>query len=257
MALKDRLENIRQIVRLEKKVVVSELSDKFGVTEETIRRDLEKLERDGLVVRTYGGAILSMGEAAEKNGFLKRAQTNVQEKRLIAEMTACMIPQNANIGCDASSTVIEALNYLSDREDLLVLTNSVKVIREMEQSKFGILSTGGQVNRQSYSMQGGIARNTIQDYHLEVVLISCKGLGLEGEVYDSHELEADVKRALIEHGHRIILLADHTKFDHIAFLRLASVDQLDVVVTDKRPSEDWMKMFAESGVEVYYPEQRK
>ena len=80
---------------------------------------------------------------------------------------------NASIGCDASSTVMETLKYLSEREDILVLTNSVKVIREMERSRFGILSTGGRVNRQSYSMQGSVAgaryRNTIWIWCLSAV----------------------------------------------------------------------------------------
>ena len=99
-----------------------------------------------------------------------------------------MVPPNASIGCDASSTVMETLKYLSEREDILVLTNSVKVIREMERSRFGILSTGGRVNRQSYSMQGGVARSTIQEYHLDMVLISCKGMSMEGGIFDSHEV---------------------------------------------------------------------
>ena len=151
MAQKDRLEQIRQIVRLEKKVVVANLSNQFGVTPETIRRDLEKLEEEGLVVRTYGGAVLNQTESSEKIDFVKRSETNVEEKRAIAGIVSEMVPPNASIGCDASSTVMETLKYLSEREDILVLTNSVKVIREMERSRFGILSTGGRVNRQSYS----------------------------------------------------------------------------------------------------------
>lgn len=80
MAQKDRLEQIRQIVRLEKKVVVANLSNQFGVTPETIRRDLEKLEEEGLVVRTYGGAVLNQTESSEKIDFVKRSETNVEEK---------------------------------------------------------------------------------------------------------------------------------------------------------------------------------
>ena len=252
MAQKDRLEQIRQIVRLEKKVVVANLSNQFGVTPETIRRDLEKLEEEGLVVRTYGGAVLNQTESSEKIDFVKRSETNVEEKRAIAGIVSEMVPPNASIGCDASSTVMETLKYLSEREDILVLTNSVKVIREMERSRFGILSTGGRVNRQSYSMQGGVARSTIQEYHLDMVLISCKGMSMEGGIFDSHELEADVKKALIERGHKVYLLADHSKFGRVAFMKLTDLEQIDVVVTDRKPSDEWMRLFSRNHVEVYY-----
>jgi len=85
---------------------------------------------------------LNQTESSEKIDFVKRSETNVEEKRAIAGIVSEMVPPNASIGCDASSTVMETLKYLSEREDILVLTNSVKVIREMERSRFGILSTG-------------------------------------------------------------------------------------------------------------------
>ena len=253
MAQKDRLEQIRQIVRLEKKVVVANLSNQFGVTPETIRRDLEKLEEEGLVVRTYGGAVLNQTESSEKIDFVKRSETNVRRGKK-GDCGHCFRDgsPNASIGCDASSTVMETLKYLSEREDILVLTNSVKVIREMERSRFGILSTGGRVNRQSYSMQGGVARSTIQEYHLDMVLISCKGMSMEGGIFDSHELEADVKKSLIERGHKVYLLADHSKFGRVAFMKLTDLEQIDVVVTDRKPSDEWMRLFSRNHVEVYY-----
>lgn len=253
MAQKDRLERIRQAIRLDKKVIVTDLSIQFGVAPETIRRDLEKLEEEGLVVRTYGGAVLNQAEPIEKIDFLKRSQTNVDEKRIIGSLVAEMIPLNASIGCDASSTVMEALKCLSDREDILILTNSVKVVREMDQSRFGILLTGGRVNRQSYSMQGGVARSTIQEYHLDLVLISCKGMSIEGGVFDSHELEADVKKTLLERGHKAILLADHTKLGRVAFMKLTELDSIDVIVTDRKPSDEWMRLFQRNQIEVHYP----
>lgn len=253
MAQKDRLERIRQMVRLEKKVIVTDLSDQFDVAPETIRRDLEKLAEEGLVVRTYGGAVLNQVEPVEKIDFLKRSKTNVEEKRTIGLLAAAMVPMNASIGCDASSTVMEALNCLSERDDILVLTNSVKVVREMEMSRYGILLTGGMVNRQSYSMQGGVARSTIQEYHLDLVMLSCKGIGSEGGVFDSHELEADVKKTLLERGRKVMLLADHTKLGRVAFMKLTDLEAIDVIVTDRKPSDEWLRLFGRYNIEVCCP----
>lgn len=253
MAQRDRLERIRQMVRLDKKVVVTELSKTFGVAPETIRRDLEKLEMEGQVVRTYGGAVLNQAESPEKIDFVKRSKTNVEEKRTIGLLVSKLVPQNASIGCDASSTVMEALKCLSDREDILVLTNSVKVVREMDQSRFGILLTGGRVNRQSYSMQGGVARSTIQEYHLDLVMLSCKGLSNEGGIFDSHELEADVKKTLLDQGRKAILLVDHSKFGKVAFVKFTDLEAINMVITDREPSEEWMRLFNRNDIEVLYP----
>ncbi|MBS6397646.1 MAG: DeoR/GlpR transcriptional regulator [Clostridiales bacterium] len=254
MAQKERLEQIMQIMRIDGKAVVTDLSSQFGVTPETIRRDLEKLEKNQKLTRTHGGAVLKESGDSEKISFLKREKTNVEEKRKIAQLAAKLVPVNASIGCDASSTALELLYALKERSDILVLTNSAKAICEMEHSKFELLSSGGYVNRQSYSFQGGTARNMIQEYHLEQVFMGCRGIGRDGGIFDSHELEIEMKKALLEQGSRIILLADHTKFGSVGFTKLGDIRQMDIVITDRRPSDEWMALFEENHVELLYEE---
>ena len=212
MAQKNRLESIRSIVKAEKRVVVSDLSKQFEVTEETIRRDLEKLEGEGLVTRTYGGAVLNMGNTEVRISYMRRTQINVEEKRAIARIVAEQIPKRGvTIGADSSSTVMEAVHLLSNREDLLLLTYSANILRELEDSKIKILSTGGVLNKKSYSFQGAIARNTIRDYHMDIALVSCKGLQLGTGAFDSDEDEAEIKRLLVGQSQKVFLLVDHTK----------------------------------------------
>ena len=176
MAQKERLEQIRQIMQKERKISVSELSVQLAVTPETIRRDLEKLEQESFLTRTHGGAVITQADLSEKISFLKRENTNAEAKRVIAGLAADRISFGASIGCDASSTSMELLEKLKNREDLLVLTNSAKAICDMARSRYGLLSTGGYINRQSYSLQGGAAKNMVQEYHLEMVFMSCKGI---------------------------------------------------------------------------------
>lgn len=255
MAQRDRLESIRTIVKTEKRVVVSELSKQFDVTEETIRRDLEKLEKEGLVTRTYGGAVLNMGDAVIRINYNRRAQTNVEEKRAIARIAADLLPKHgAAIGADSSSTVMETVHLISNREDLLLMTYSANILRELADADIKIMSTGGFLNKKSYSFQGVIARNTIQDYNTDVVLVSCKGLQLNAGIFDSDEDEAEIKRLLVAKSQKVILLADHTKFDQVAFAKLFDLDQVDIVVTDRRPSDEWVSQFAAYNIDLLYPE---
>ena len=253
MAQKERLDQIRQIMKTERKVSVSELSVQLTVTPETIRRDLEKLEQENFLTRTHGGAVITQADLSEKISFLKRENTNTEAKCIIAGLAADLIPFGASIGCDASSTSMELLEQLKDREDLLVLTNSVKAICDMSESRYGLLSTGGYINRQSYSLQGGAAKNMVQEYHLEMVFMSCKGISRDGGIFDSHEVEIEMKKSLLEQGNKIYLLADHTKFGCVGFSKLAEIKEIDAVITDQKPSQEWMDLFADRQVEVIYP----
>ena len=255
MAQKDRLENIRTIVKTEKRVVVSELSRQFDVTEETIRRDLEKLEKEGLVTRTYGGAVLNMGDALIRISYTHRAQTNVEEKRAIARIAADLLPKHgAAIGVDSSSTVMETVHLISNREDLLLMTYSANILRELADAEIKIMSTGGFLNKKSYSFQGVIARNTIQDYNTDITLLSCKGLQLDAGVFDSDEDEAEIKRLMVAKSQKVILLADHTKFDRVAFVKLLDFSQINTIITDQKPPDRWCDMFASNGIELLFPE---
>ena len=141
MTIKQRLEAIRKIVKTETRVVVSELSKQFDVTEETIRRDLYKLETEGLVTRTYGGAILNQNITYENVDYRRREQTNPEEKREIASLAASVIPWNTTVSADGSSTVAEALKMLADHEGLTILTYSIKAIDNLADSDIRLVST--------------------------------------------------------------------------------------------------------------------
>lgn len=254
MAQKERLALIRQAVRKEKKISVSELSKEHGVTEETIRRDLEKLEQEGLINRTYGGAVLNIEKISAHVDYLRRSQTNKEAKMIIGKLAAQEIPPHTAIGADASSTVMEAVSMMKDRPDITVLTNSVKIIRELDQSALNIISTGGQVNKNTFSMQGNIVRQILSNYYVDVVLISCTALEVDGGVFDSNEEEAELKRLLVNRGQKTILLADHTKFNKVAFVRVLDYSQIDVVITDRNPGQEWSEMLQAKGVRLIYPE---
>lgn len=132
MAQKDRIEQICAIVRDKERVVVSELSRQFHVTEETIRRDLEKLEAQGLVTRTFGGAILNGRNASARTSYAQRTQMNVAEKKTIARIAAGLIPKHrCVIGADSSSTVFETICLLKGQSNLLLMTYAANILQEL------------------------------------------------------------------------------------------------------------------------------
>ncbi|MCB2352879.1 DeoR/GlpR family DNA-binding transcription regulator [Clostridium estertheticum] len=248
----ERLEIIKQTALSEKKLYVSKLSEKFDVTEETIRRDLEKLEQQGLVTRSYGGAILNTQITNEDIPFYKRSKTDMGEKIYIASKAIEFIKEDSTIMADCSSTVLEVLKLIKDRSDITVITNSVEVLSELNQSELNIISTGGGVKQRSLSLQGPITQSTIRKYSVDLAFVSCKGMDIKKGILDSNEEEAEIKNTMIKQASKVILLIDHSKYDKTSFVKLFDYENIDYIITDKEPREEWLKLLHSNNIEIIY-----
>lgn len=252
MSSKERLMVIRQNVQNMKKVTVAELSRQCAVTEETIRRDLDKLEAEGVVTRIHGGAIWNSDAQKEGIHFYKRMTKQLKEKQNIARKTVALVEGKHTIIADSSTTVGEALKLIPDSTDVTIVTNSTEVFREFQQSSFNIISTGGEFNKKSLSLQGQLAKTNIMKYNVSLALISCKGLNTEKGVQDSNESEAEIKKLMLEQADEVALLADHTKFDQTAFVCLIDLKSVNYIITDRRPSDMWITYCQENGIQLIY-----
>ena len=252
MSVKDRLAVIRQIIQKEKKITVSDLSSKCGVTEETIRKDLTRLETEGLVTRTHGGAILRTEQTIEGIHYFKRRSINSHEKQIIARNAAGLLDGKSTFIADSSTTVAEVLKILPNSKDITVVTNSTEAFREFAQSEVNVISTGGEFNKKSMSLQGYLAKSNIQKYNVEIALISCKALDLERGVQDSNEGEAEIKKLMLEQAGEVALFVDHSKFDRTALVCLLSLDKVDYIVTDAKPDEKWIEYCKEKRIRLIY-----
>lgn len=252
MAGKERLTIVRQKIQSEKKITVSDLSQMCKVTEETIRRDLDKLESEGAITRVHGGAIWNEGVQKEGIHFYRRQSKHLKEKQEIARKTVELLKGKCTIIADSSTTVVEALKLLPDSADITVVTNSTEVFREFQESAINFVSSGGEFNKKSLSLQGQLAKSNIEQYNVSLALISCKGLSIEKGVFDSNEREAVIKKAMIRQADEVVLLADSSKFDQTAFVNLMDLKRLDYIITDKRPEDVWIEYCEENGIGLIY-----
>lgn len=252
MAIKDRLEAIKQKLITDHKVVVSELSQEFRVTEETIRRDLEKLENEDVLTRTFGGAVLNVGAQRDGIHFYQRAAIHLAEKKKMAESFAEILSHKATISADASSTVMEALKLLNNSRDITVLTTSTEIFRELAHTDIHVISTGGDFNKSALSLQGQVAKDNIRKYHVDILLISCKGVDLDKGVMDSNEGEAIVKKVMVEQALEVALFVDHHKFQKTAFTHLMDLKEVDYLITDQEPDEEWVLFCKENQIQLVY-----
>ncbi len=234
------------------KVIVTDLSREFDVTEETIRRDLEKLDNEGLAKKTYGGAVINQNLNIDLP-FNVRKRANVELKQKIAEKIADMIHDGDYIMLDASSTAIYVTKCILDRKNITLITNSVEIMLELaDKSDWNILSTGGSLKKGALSLVGASAERMIRGFHVDLAVCSSKGIDLNMGVTDSNEKDSEIKRAIFGAANRKILAVDSTKFDKISFVHVCDVADIDVVVTDSQPSERWIEHFKDKDVELVY-----
>ena len=254
MRATERISYIEDALARIGKVTVTEISQACGVTEETVRRDLDKLEEDGKVTRVHGGAIKSINFQTGGLDFRRRQTKNALSKRRIGVLAMEMLQGKSTIMADSSSTVVETLRQLADKPDCTVVTNSAGVYLTAERPACAFISTGGIYNENSLSFQGEVAKGNLERFHVDIALISCKGIHMESGILDSYTGEVDIKRIMIEHADEVALLIDHTKFSRQAFLKIADLDCLNYIVTDLKPDQDWVDFCKEKGIELIYGE---
>lgn len=177
---------------------MSELSQIYEVSEETIRRDLDKLVNDGYAIKSYGGAVINENMNIDLP-FNIRKNRNVIGKQRIAELVAKIVQDGDSIMLDASSTAVYIAKGLKDKKNLTLITNSMEIVIELlDMSDWRVLSTGGVSREGSFALVGTQTNRMLQSYHADKAIISCKGLDMAAGLTDSDELLADNKRTMLE-----------------------------------------------------------
>jgi DeoR family transcriptional regulator, L-fucose operon activator len=250
MLVAERWQKIVQLVNERGSIRVTELSDICQVTEETIRRDLDRLEADGKLRRSHGGAVSVQSENSSEIPYPVRETTNAEQKREIAQAAIAQIHEHDRIILDASSTAWYMAQILPDIQ-LTVVTNSIKVAMELStKEKVQVISTGGLLTPRSLSYVGPLAERSLRTYHVDKAFLSCKGVHLERGVSESNELQALVKQKMIEIADQVYILADYSKFGQQSFTHVADWSEIDTVITDKHADPSFVSTLLEQSVRV-------
>jgi len=236
-----------------KSVLVPELAKLFNVTEETIRRDLEKLEKEGLLKRTYGGAVLVENYNVDIP-FEFRNVTNIEGKKQIALSLIKYIEDGDTLVMDSSTSALQVAKLLKTKKKITVITNSEQIINELKvfEDTIKVISTGGTLRNKSLSLVGPIAEQTLRSLNANKAIISCKGFDIEKGFTESNELEAQVKKLMIEIADKVYMIVDHTKMNKTALVNIATLDDVDFIFTDKILPPSQENAIKEKNVEIVY-----
>ncbi|MDD6735658.1 MAG: DeoR/GlpR family DNA-binding transcription regulator [Clostridiales bacterium] len=247
----ERRNQIEDIIQKNKSVMVLELAKKFDVTTETIRGDLEKLEKQGVLVRTYGGATLVEGSLSDIP-LSDREVINFEGKQRIGKRASKLIKDGETVFLDASTSSLHIARNIKDKKSLTVITNSERIVNELAVCEnIRVISTGGLLTVKNMSYIGRIVEKTLREnYFANKVFFSCRGVTVARGLTESNEAEAEIKKAMIECSESAVFLCDHTKIGKIGVPVISYFDRIDTVITDEKMTDEWRNCLAENDVNL-------
>ncbi len=247
----ERRNKIEEIIQKNKSVMVLELAKQFDVTTETIRGDLEKLEKQGVLVRTYGGATLVEGSLSDIP-LSDREVINFEGKQRIGKRAAKLIKDGETVFLDASTSCLHIARNIKDKKSLTVITNSERIVNELAPCEnIRVMCTGGLLMVKNMSYIGRIVEKTIREnYFANKVFFSCRGVTIARGLTESNEADAEIKKAMIDCSESVVFLCDHTKIGKIGVPVISDFSRIDAVITDEKMADEWSRCLAENDVNL-------
>jgi DeoR family transcriptional regulator of aga operon len=258
MTQQQRLNLVLELVSDRGNVSIAEVSDALSVSTATVRRDLNLLAEQRLVIRTHGGAS-ALGSGYELPLQYKIAR-QAEAKVAIARAVALMIRPGESVGLNGGTTTSEVARMLGRSEQLrpigdaagvTIVTNALNIAYEMSvREHIKIVVTGGVPRRQSYELVGPLVAASLRDFSLDTAVLGVDGLSAAFGATTLHEGEAEASREIAAVARRLIIVADATKLGRSTFARICPLHRIDTLVTDQPVSTDLAGEFAAAGVEV-------
>lgn len=247
--LSKRQNEIFQIVKDQGFAPIEELSKHFAVTPQTIRRDINKLCDIGILTRYHGGA--GIASSVHNVDYSARKTMLHEEKQRIAKMVTKQIPDEASIFINIGTTTEEVAMALTSLKGLKVITNNLNVAMILSSNDTcEVIVAGGMVRHRDKGLTGEATVDFIKQFRVDYAIIGVSGIDEDGTLldYDYHEVRA--AREIIANSRKIFLVADHTKFNRNAMVRIGTLEDVDYLVTDKKPGKRFRDILERNEVEL-------
>jgi DeoR family transcriptional regulator, carbon catabolite repression regulator len=248
MFQEERLRSIIDHLKIAKRISVDEICSLFGVSRDTARRDLVRLEDENAIIRTRGGAILPTIHHEVKDYFNRLTMVSSEKKR-IGEKAASLITPGDSVILDTSTTVQACAEHLEDIK-CTVITNSINQADILSKNpNVHIHLLGGEFHKEQRFLYGTSVIEKLSHYHVDKTFIGVVGVSDKGLTV-VHEEDGMVMRKMIMQADQVILLADHTKIGVTGYFRFATLEQVDLFITDKEPNVEFLEVLEKNDVEL-------
>jgi DeoR/GlpR family transcriptional regulator of sugar metabolism len=244
----ERQQLILETVQEDRQVTVAELSQRFGVSEVTIRRDLGELASQGALRRAHGGAVAAL--PPEPPVIQRMTQAHIC-KECIGRAAAALISDGESVFIGSGSTAIYVARHLAARRNLTVVTNAVTTATELASAEgVTVVVTGGLMRDSELSLIGHITEQSLREVRVDKVVMGMRAISLEGGMTNDYLPEVMTDRAILQMAPELIVVVDHTKFGKTASAFVAPVERATILVTDSRSDPETLARYEERGVRV-------
>jgi len=241
---------LEEVSRL-KSVTVESLAVRFGVTLQTVRRDVRALAEAGLLARFHGGVRVP-GSTIENIAYRQRQQLNDGAKRRIARAVATAVPNGCSLIINIGTTTEAIARELLGHKGLRVITNNLNVAAILSDNPdCEVIVAGGVVRGRDRGIVGEATVDFIQQFKVDIALIGISAIEADGTLRDFDYREVKVARAIMGQAREVWVAADHSKFNRPAMVELGRLDQVDALFTDEAPPEPFPALLADAGVSLH------
>ena len=245
----ERRAKILERVRQDKSVLVKDLCAQFGVTGETIRKDLSLLEQEGRLIKTYGGAYIQEGVKNEIDASIRKVLLP-EAKDAIGARCADLVEAGDTVFLDESTTCLAVARHLLHC-DITVVTNSLDIAQLFAEHGQGkLLLSGGELDQKNRCFVGGSAEEFLSRYYMDKSFISCRGADPAAGVTDGSAVNGRVRALMLRRAKRRYLVLDHTKLNKTNFFRICDFEELDGVLVDAFPDASWRDFLRQRNIQA-------
>ena len=250
----ERIHQIYELLRERKRISLDELCENFGVSKNTIRRDIAELEENGLIRKVYGGIVLKEADIMSLEPFAAREIRNIDEKKKIAAVAAQEVNDGEVIYIDSGTTTMHLLPHLAEKNFLTIVTASVYALElATRYGNLNVIATGGNLQPPIKALVGPSVLECIRNYNFSKIFLASTGITIEHGATNASPLECEVKRELVQKSCPKYLLVDNSKFDVASLMTYSELTDIDYVVTDKAPPEKYLEYFKQEGINLILP----
>lgn len=249
-----RINKIQEMLIKENSLSINHLCDTFGVSKNTIRRDIVELQKRGIIKKVYGGIMLKEKPLDAPEPFNLRETKNYQLKQKVAHIATNFVNDNDVIFIDSGTTTMHMLPYLAPKHNLTIITTSLHVINatisQAATKEFNLIATGGTLYYPSMAFVGPSVLKCLDNYNISKMFLSSTGISLENGATNASVVENEVKRKLVTLPSEKYLLVDSSKIDVSGLMTYSTLDKFDYVVMDKEPPSQYMDYFKKNNIKL-------
>lgn len=243
-------------VRLAGRVTVADVMREFGVADMTVRRDLDGMAKMGLIRKTYGGAVPAGSPEIDESVRFRRTK-NLKAKKIIGKLAADKLVEGGDIiYLEAGSTCFEIIPHLADFRDLTIIVNSLYLMTRLgEMAQHKVILVGGEYRAQRMDLIGAISESVMSELGGFKAFTSADDISIEGGISGAEVATVTFTKLVLQRAAKVYFVGDHTKFDNPSLYKIADIDRLDGIVTNKKPSEKWITTASKKQIKMIYPKE--